>query len=249
MTTIDTALQSIAVATRYIYRILAHTLDLTLSLSVSLTKAHRSLAVAAALFSLSSPSFSGPILSEIHYNGIASGTDPDEFLELSNASDTSLELGGWRFTQGISYIFGAGTALAPATSLILARDPSEFRTVFSGFTGEVFDYSGALSNSGETLTLTNPDGMDVWSISYDDAGSWPAEADGLGSSLQLIFGVLDPSEPTNWVAQTPTPGSWGPSAQTPSAVPAPGNIILLATGLLLLGSRKTIESGRKTIKK
>lgn len=193
---------------------------------------------AAALLTPSSAAFSSPILTEIHYNGIASGTDPDEFLELSNDGDFSLELTAWRFTQGISYIFGTGATLAPGTSLVLARDPGEFLSVFSDYAGEILDFSGALSNSGETLTLTNAKGVDVWSVSYDDSGDWPQQADGLGNSLQLILGSLDPSKASNWTALPPTPGYWGPRNPSPSPVPAPMSIALLSIGLFILRSCK-----------
>lgn len=203
---------------------------------LTLTQTQLSFITAAALLTLSSAAFSSPILTEIHYNGIASGTDPDEFLELSNDGDFSLELTAWRFTQGVSYIFETGATLAPGTSLVIARDPYEFLSVFSGYAGEILDFSGALSNSGETLTLTNAAGVDVWSVSYDDSGDWQPQADGLGSSLQLLVGSTDPGKASNWIALPPTPGYWGLS--DPSPVPAPMSIALLGMGLFILRIRK-----------
>ncbi|EED31319.1 hypothetical protein NOR53_2585 [gamma proteobacterium NOR5-3] len=223
---------------------MAKTRDVQQANSLSEQSTHRlsalrrlplAIARAVALAALSSSALSAPILTEIHYNGIASGADPDEFIELSNADSRALDLAGWRFTRGISYFFETGVTLAPATSLVLARDPGAFLGVFSDFAGEIYDFSGALSNSGETLTLTNSNGIEAWSVTYDDRGAWPQQADGLGSSLQLILGSQDASQAGNWTAGPPTPGRWGPLVVTPTRVSVPASIALVAVGLLALG--------------
>ncbi|WOJ95150.1 lamin tail domain-containing protein [Congregibacter variabilis] len=195
---------------------------------------------AGGLLAFTSNAFSSPILSEIHYNGVASGSDPDEFIELSNDRELSVDLTDWRFTQGISYVFAAGSTLEPGKSLVLARDPDGFRSVFADYVGDIFDFSGALSNAGETLTLSNADGIEAWSVSYDDSGDWPEQADGLGSSLQLIFGSLDSSKASNWTAQPPTPGYWRATNPSPSPVHAPMSLALLCIGLFALRSRKRV---------
>ena len=59
----------------------------------------------------------GPILTEIHYNGPASGSDPDEFIELTNPGAQAVDLSGWHFTEGISYVFSTGAMLASTTSM------------------------------------------------------------------------------------------------------------------------------------
>ena len=178
-----------------------------------------------------------PILTEIHYNGIASGTDPDEFVELSNSGTLTLDLSGWQFSQGINFVFESGTTLAPATSLVIARAPTDFMSVFPDYDGDLFDFAGALSNGGETLSLSDAAGLEQWSVSYDDGAPWPTDADGLGSSLQLIFGAANLSLASNWEASIPSPGIWGPDLLEPASVPAPGGILLLATGGLLLATR------------
>ncbi|EAQ96075.1 lamin tail domain-containing protein [Congregibacter litoralis] len=190
------------------------------------------------LLFICSPLRANPILTEIYYNGPTPGSDPDEFIELSNPTDGALDLTGWRFTDGISYVFREGQMLAARASLVLAKDPAGFGAAFTGFTDSVLDFSGALSNGGETIALADARGMEVWAISYDDHDPWPSTADGLGDSLQLLPMALDMSVISNWRAQTPTPGQWFESITDPTRVPIPSSLALLSLGLLALNIRR-----------
>jgi hypothetical protein len=171
------------------------------------SKAKLALGALGAMLAAINTALAGPILTEIHYNGLANGSDPDEFIELTNPGEFTLDLSAWQFTQGINYSFAQGQTLAPATSLLIARDPSGFLEAFPEYQGDIFDFSGALSNSGETLTLADAAGIEVWSISYDDTAPWPRSPDGLGDSLQLITDALDAGIASNWKAQSPSPVS------------------------------------------
>lgn len=202
----------------------------------------RSAALLATLILTAKTASASPILTEIHYNGIASGADPDEFIELTNVGERVLDLQGWRFTQGIDYLFGAGATLAAGASLVLARDVSDFLDLYANYGGDLFDFSGALSNSGETIALADAAGNEVWSLSYDDRDPWPGAADGLGSSLQLKGNVSDISLPENWEAKVPSPGVWDRSAEPPNTVSAPATGFHLMTGgalISLLRRRKS----------
>ena len=187
--------------------------------------------VVATLLCLAGPSRGALLLTEIHYNGSAAGSDPDEFLELSNGGPTAIALGGYAFDAGIGFSFGAGPLLAPGESLVIARDRVLFENIFPGYAGPLFDFSGALSNSGERLRLLDNAGQSVWSVSYDDRPPWPVSADGGGFSLQLRV-AGDPADPASWTAALPNPGHWLAAAAT--TVPAPATLALLPAGLWLL---------------
>jgi hypothetical protein len=179
-----------------------------------------------------------PVLTEIHYNGVAAGSDPDEFIEISNGGSRAVDLSGYSFTAGISFSFPQGSEIAPDESLVIARDPEGFRSVFTDYSLPLFDFGGALSNSGETLTLADAANSIVWSLSYDDSTPWPNGADGGGLSLQLGTTASDYLSPRQWIAAQPTPGAWRRQNTPPSApaaaVPAPMPLLLLAAGLLTL---------------
>ena len=101
------------------------------------------------------PASAALLLTEIHYNGPTAGSDPDEFLELSNNSPAQLSLAGYRFTSGVALAFGAGVELPAWQSLVLVRDSLGFGASFPAVTARLLEFGGALSNSGETLTLSN----------------------------------------------------------------------------------------------
>ncbi len=136
------------------------------------------------------PSISSSLgLTEIMYN--APGGSTNDFLEFHNRGTSLLNLGGLQFTQGIDYVFPAGTSLAPGQYLVLARGAatgnfSGFRT-FYGLGSDVAilgPYSGNLSDAGEELVLSTAAGADVvLSLTYSDGRGWPEGADGTGHSL------------------------------------------------------------------
>jgi len=64
-------------------------------------------------------------------------------------------------------------------------------------------YGGSLDNGGETLRLEMPGATsNAWvvldEVRYDDDPPWPAEADGLGLSLQLVDASRDNNRVGNW---------------------------------------------------
>src|SRR4030066_1643594 len=61
------------------------------------------------------------VINEIHY-------DPDvktelvEFVELYNAGTTTVDISGWYFSNGISYVFPAGSRLTRNGYLVVVQD-------------------------------------------------------------------------------------------------------------------------------
>lgn len=188
----------------------------------------------------------GPVvISEIQYNP---GDDNrgNEYIELHNISDRTVYLEdsvetetapgvfenqtvSWAFTDGIEFLFPAGTAIEPGGYLIVAKDVSAFNAYYTALPAgtEVlgpFDDNTSLSNGGEKLRLCKPgeklfdeeeDGDDdiddrswirVDQVTYDDESPWPLEADGQGRSLQRINRAAYGNDPINWTAPAPSPG-------------------------------------------
>ena len=63
----------------------------------------------------------GIVINEIHGNA-----DPNplkaEFVELLNDGPAAVELGGWRFSDGIDYVFPAGTVVPSGGHVVVADD-------------------------------------------------------------------------------------------------------------------------------
>ena len=168
------------------------------------------------------------VFSEIMYNPPA-GSDY-EFVELHNTSAVqTLDLGGIRFSSGITYTVPASTSLAPGAYLLVVRASSTgyfaaFRAHY-GLTNTIpiiGPYSGKLSNGGEQLNLKAGTAGDmIASVNYDDNRGWPQPPDGTGHSLVPLVttgqadGVLDYGG--NWRSSTCMKGS--PGAADPSLPP------------------------------
>ena len=122
----------------------------------------------ASIFPFVNPSiaqpagFEGLRISEIMYNPLSSGAlqgDSLEYIELKNVGNTSINLEGTAFTNGIAFVFASGASLAPGEFLVLASNEVEFTSLY-GFS--LFgDYSGRLNNAGERLTFMDQSGANA----------------------------------------------------------------------------------------
>lgn len=128
------------------------------------------------------------VITEVHYHPV--DDDPSAaFVEVANISDVSVDLDGW-CVRGTTFCWGAGVILesgrATATTGSLTSDD--------------------LSRSGERLRVVDPAGRVHDTIVYDDAGDWPAVADGHGSSIHRRNPTLPGELPGNWEPGAPSPG-------------------------------------------
>jgi hypothetical protein len=148
-------------------------------------------------------------LSEIMYNPPKAGSvdgEEFEFLELRNGGTNTLDLGGLTFTHGVNFTFTNGTSLGASQYLVLARNAVQFAARYSNAPLHGL-YTGKLDNNGETLALATASGDTLFSVTYNNAAPWPAEADNSGLSLQRMNFTLDVTNTVSWVAAAPTPGT------------------------------------------
>jgi hypothetical protein len=155
------------------------------------------------------------VINEIMYHPI-SGTDDDQYIELFNRGTNVLNVGGWRFTDGISFTFAPNTLLAPGGYLVVAKNAARLRTNYTALTGAncVGDFGGSLAQKGERIALGMPDTIittntaglaitnrffiTVAEVTYRDGGRWGRWSDGGGSSLELRDPRSDPTLAPNW---------------------------------------------------
>ncbi len=161
------------------------------------------------------------VISEIHYNPPDIGTEDGlfrEFIELHNPAGSAIDLSGYVFDNGITFEFPEDASLFPQQYIVIAKDlgHSVWRNSAFRILGP---YEGRLANSGERLTLRNPQGEVVESLRYDDAPPWPRGADGYDSSLERIDFNLPADDFHAWRSSTQlggTPGRRNSTTDTPS---------------------------------
>lgn len=145
------------------------------------------------------------VINEIHYDE-SDKTQRAEFIELYNPSDRSIDLSGFSFTSGVSFLFPTGTIIAAKGYLVIAEDPDTAVAKF-GISRPLGPFANgtSLRNSGETITLSNPAGLTIDEVSYSLGFPWPTVGDELGSplaspSIELINPTLDNDLGGSWRA-------------------------------------------------
>ena len=166
----------------------------------------------------------GPVvLNEIQYHPFPGEV---EFVEISNPTADAVPLfdpenpgNTWRLA-GADFAFPPGATLAPrGFAVVTSGDPTLFRLKWGVPDGvPVFGpFSGNLADGGERLELQRPDAPDavthaaggvtsvvpyisVDSVRYGDRVPWPAEAAGLGASLERRVSLAYGDDPSNWRA-------------------------------------------------
>src|SRR6185436_13740256 len=154
------------------------------------------------------------VINEIMYNPI-SGDSDDEFIELYNRGSSSVNLGGWRLVDGVTFTFAANTTIPAGGYLVIARNAPHLISRYANLSSinTVGDYSGSLANGGERIALAMPDPsvttnnnvvttnfiyIVIDEVTYRDGGRWGQWSDGGGSSLELIDPRSDNRLAANW---------------------------------------------------
>jgi len=160
-------------------------------------------------------------ITEILYRP-AGGSD-SEFVELRNVSAGTLDLSGVRFSEGINYEFPAGVQLAAGRFLVVCRNREMFAALWPAATSVLApgQFTGALDNSGETISLTLPAPWRANILSFRYEPAWEPLAATAGHSLMTVDAATtsarDWSLQETWtVSSQPggSPGSAGPPVIT-----------------------------------
>ena len=120
--------------------------------------------------------------------------DPnEEYIELTNIGDETINLNLVKFTNGIDFTF-PGLELAPGEYVVVVQDTSAFQAQYGMDITIAGQYTGRLNNAGEKIELVDAVGRTILEFSYKDG--WYSTTDGDGFSLTII-------NPAN-----PDPNSW-----------------------------------------
>lgn len=140
------------------------------------------------------------VITEISYNPPETMTDSLEYIELYNAGTSKINLYKYKFSSGIVYTF-PNISLDTGKYLILAVNDSAF---IRNYKKPALKWTeGALSNSGELISIVDSLGNPKISVDYKKTAPWPAFADGTdggGASIELCHPLADPNKGENWKA-------------------------------------------------
>ena len=131
-----------------------------------------------------------------------------EWVELHNQNAVDVDLGGWRLTGGIDFVFPDTTVIRGGGFLIVASSPATLSAA-RGVTNVTGPFTGMLSNNGEELRLRDRNNRLMDSVSFGVDGDWPTGADGGGVSLAKRQTNLASGPAQNWTVSTQIGGSPG----------------------------------------
>ena len=125
----------------------------------------------------------------------------EEWIELHNRGDETIDLSSWKLDGGLSFEFPEASSLAAGEYLLVVSDRDSFiasRPELSELVAGEFD--GSLNNKSDTIRLLDELGNPSDEVTYYDDGRWPSAADAGGSSLELRNPNTDNSVPESWAA-------------------------------------------------
>jgi hypothetical protein len=129
-----------------------------------------------------------------------------EFVELTNISTEPIDVSDVRFSRGIDFTFAAGATLAPGQHVLVVKDRAAFESRYGTGLNVAGEFAGGdLSDSGETLELTDGAGNRIQAFSYGLGAALPSRASGGGATLE----VADPQDAVNVRASSRFGGSPG----------------------------------------
>jgi len=135
------------------------------------------------------------IITELMYNS-PDVDDLYEYIELYNSSESTIQLKGYKFIDGIDHTF-QDLEIASKAYLVLVKDSTAIRDL--NISAIVWD-NGGLKNKGETIILADSNGITIDSVDYSDRGEWVSTPDGDGPSLELCDYTKDNSKAEFWKA-------------------------------------------------
>ena len=144
------------------------------------------------------------IINEVHYDSL-DVTNPVEFVELFNTGTTSVGLGGWHFSGGISFAFPSDTVLAAGQYVVVGLSPSAVSNTFH--VSSLGPFAGGLGNDADTVRLRNAKGDVQDEVNYQNGFPWPTIGDAPDKSMQLMNPALDNDLGGSWRSGAPTPMS------------------------------------------
>ena len=136
------------------------------------------------------------MFSAIFYNPL-NVPGESEYLVIINPSEKTVDLSGYKLTNGVIFDFPHGTTLNPGEKYVLVKDL--YSTPWQDYGGKIMQWTeGSLSNQGEKIELTDSFGIKVDQVWYKPQPPWPAASYTLGEVLVLKSTELDNHFPDSW---------------------------------------------------
>ena len=190
------------------------------------------------------------IINELNYRS-ADDFDPGDWIELYNPQNRTIDVSGWYLKDNRddhTFFIPNSTFIGRNSYLVLCQDQDDFLALFPETGTCAGDWDFGLDRSSESVRIFNSEGTLVDSVAYSNEFPWPVEADGTGSTLQLVKPESDNRSPANWGPSSGrgTPGQANfpislPKGEVMSSYPNPFNESTTISFFLFEGIRCSLS--------
>ncbi len=143
------------------------------------------------------------VINEIMYG--APGSSDEEWVEIHNRGNTTVDVSGWQFSDGISFVFPAGSPSIPAGGYaVVVWDVTAFNALHPGLPLVFGPFSGSLSGDGERLRLRDAAGNLADETRFAEGGAWPEFTSRSASTIELMNPFADNASGAAWAASDET---------------------------------------------
>ncbi len=139
-------------------------------------------------------------ITELNYNS-NNDLESGDWIEIHNNGMIDLDISGWTIhdaNPANEYEVPMGVVLNANEYLVLANDPEKFSLIYPAVTNMIGGFNFNFSNTGDQISITSLNLVNVFSFAYTDSLPWPRGADGTGRTLELIDLAADINDPANW---------------------------------------------------
>ena len=152
------------------------------------------------------------VINEINYNSQEAIFNPEDWVEFYNTTSSPINMYNWKFydeNESHVYTFDESVVIDANGYIVLCKNIELFTSLFPNVINCFGDIGFGFAGGGESLRLVDYNGSLIDSVHYDDNEPWPIEADGEGSTLELINPYYDNLIPSSWGPSNDfgTPGS------------------------------------------
>jgi hypothetical protein len=140
------------------------------------------------------------VINEINYNS-SPEKDTKDWIELYNAGNTSVNLKNWIISDkeySSGFTISSDIILSPGTYIIVCRDTVAFRLYNQRIVNIAGNFKFGLSSTGDDINLFDPEGKLIDFVHYSINPPWPTDANGTGSSIELLNPLTDNNKGKNW---------------------------------------------------
>ncbi len=139
-------------------------------------------------------------VSEINYHPPKFAASGDWF-ELYNHTSSTIDLSNYIVRDKIiynSFVFPANTKIAPGNRLVCVGDTTAFKTINPSVTNFVSLEGLKLSSGVDVIRIYTPADTLIFSVAFDNHGTFTQKADGQGYTLELKDSADDFSDGNSW---------------------------------------------------